>query len=175
MRPAPAHRQRGAAALEFALVVVAFTALLTGVTELGRYLYLWNTVQEVTRSAARSAAVRSFGSASVDEIQREAVFHAGEGGTVSVPGGQQVTNAHVMIRYLNANLEPAAPLPDNGFDNFAACISESRADSCIKYVQAQVCQGSGSSCPPVEFESLFGVTLRIPASTVTMPAESLGM
>ncbi len=169
------HRQRGAAALEFALVVVAFTALLAGVTELGRYLYLWNTVQEVTRTAARTAAVRSFTSAPVDEIQREAVFHAGEGGTVSLPGGQQVTSAHVSIRYLNANWESAEPLPDSGYDNFAACITESRTDSCIKYVQAQVCQGGGDDCAPVEFESLFGVTIRIPVSTVTMPAESLGM
>lgn len=175
MKAAPGHRQRGAAALEFALVIVAFTALLTGVTELGRYLYLWNTVQEVTRSAARTAAVRSFSAASVDEIQREAVFHAGEGGTVSVPGGQQVTSAHVSIRYLNANRQPAEPLPESGYDNFAACVTESRAGSCIRYVQAQVCEGSGNSCPPVEFESLFGVTIRIPVSTVTMPAESLGM
>lgn len=169
------QRQQGAAALEFALVVVIFTALLTGITEFGRFLYVWNTVQEVTRSAARAAVVRPFSAASVDAIQREAVFHGGESGNVSLPGGQQITSTRVQIRYLNASLGEADPLPADAYDNAAACLSSERADSCVRFVEARVCEASNRGCAPVEFETLFGVSVFVPVSTVTMPAESLGM
>jgi len=49
--------QRGAAAVEFALVSVAFFTLLFGIIEFGRLLYLWNTTAEATRRGARIAAV----------------------------------------------------------------------------------------------------------------------
>lgn len=169
------QRQEGTAALEFALVVVIFTALLTGITEFGRFLYVWNTVQEVTRSAARAAVVRPFTAAAVDAIQREAVFHGGESGAVSLPGGQQITSTRVSIRYLNASLTEADPLPSDPYDNAAACLSEDRADSCVRFVEARVCDAGNRGCAPVEFETLFGVSVYVPVSTVIMPAESLGM
>lgn len=166
--------QRGAAALEFALVVGAFSALLTGVTEMGRYLYMWNTVQEVTRRAARAAVVQGFSGADVDAVQRYAVFHAGEGGAVSVPGAQQVTSAQVRLRYLDANMNEVDAMPADPPDNLAACLDASRQNNCIRYVEAAVCRTQASPCVPVEFESIFGVTLRIPPSSVVMAAESLG-
>ena len=48
-----AGRQQGAAAVEFALVALLFFTLLFGILEFGRMLYLYNTVQEVSRRAAR--------------------------------------------------------------------------------------------------------------------------
>ena len=45
-------RQRGVAAVEFALVVIIFLTLLFGIIELARSMYVFNTLKEVTRRAA---------------------------------------------------------------------------------------------------------------------------
>ena len=55
-----ADRQRGVAAVEFALVSVVFFLLLFGAMEVGRLLFYWNAAVEATRSAARTAVVCSF-------------------------------------------------------------------------------------------------------------------
>jgi Flp pilus assembly protein TadG len=50
-------RQTGAAAVEFAIVSVVFFTLLIGIMEMGRMLFYWNTVAEMTRAGARLAAI----------------------------------------------------------------------------------------------------------------------
>lgn len=50
-------RQRGAAAVEFALVAALFFMLVIGIMEMGRVLFYWNTAAEATRLGARIAAV----------------------------------------------------------------------------------------------------------------------
>ncbi|NPT60070.1 TadE/TadG family type IV pilus assembly protein [Paraburkholderia elongata] len=52
-----ARRQRGAAALEFALISIVFFTLLIGIMEMGRVLFYWNTAAEATRLGARMAVV----------------------------------------------------------------------------------------------------------------------
>ncbi|MGF6606654.1 Flp pilus assembly protein TadG [Paraburkholderia sp. WSM4175] len=52
-----ARRQKGVAALEFALVATVFFTLLIGVMEMGRVLFYWNTAAEATRLGARVAVV----------------------------------------------------------------------------------------------------------------------
>ena len=49
--------QRGAAAVEFAMVTILFFSLLFGVMEMGRMLFYWNTATEATRMGARIAVV----------------------------------------------------------------------------------------------------------------------
>lgn len=51
------NRQRGAAAVEFALVGIVFFMLLIGIVEMGRVLFTWNAAVEATRYGARVAAV----------------------------------------------------------------------------------------------------------------------
>lgn len=51
------NRQRGAAAVEFAIISVVFFTLLIGIMEMGRMLFYWNTVTEMTRLGARLAAI----------------------------------------------------------------------------------------------------------------------
>ncbi len=51
------RRQRGAAAVEFALVCAVFLTLLLGVVEFARVLFYWNTAGEATRLGARIAVV----------------------------------------------------------------------------------------------------------------------
>ncbi|WP_019448704.1 TadE family protein [Cupriavidus sp. BIS7] len=50
-------RQRGVAAVEFALIAGVFFTLLIGIVEFSRVLFYWNTAAEVTRLAARTAVV----------------------------------------------------------------------------------------------------------------------
>ncbi|MGV2290621.1 TadE/TadG family type IV pilus assembly protein [Trinickia sp. YCB016] len=50
-------RQRGAAAVEFALVVGILCTLLVGIVEFGRVLFYWNTATEAVRRGARTAVV----------------------------------------------------------------------------------------------------------------------
>lgn len=50
-------RQRGAAAVEFALVAMFFFMLLLGIIEMGRVLFTWNRAAETTRLGARVAVV----------------------------------------------------------------------------------------------------------------------
>ena len=58
MKP-PRHllRQRGVAAVEFALIASIFFMLLIGIMEMGRLLFYWNTATEATRLGARLAVV----------------------------------------------------------------------------------------------------------------------
>lgn len=57
----PAHmhwsRQRGVAAVEFALIASVFFTLLLGIMEMGRVLFYWNSAAEATRLGARIAVV----------------------------------------------------------------------------------------------------------------------
>ncbi|WP_179400627.1 TadE/TadG family type IV pilus assembly protein [Burkholderia guangdongensis] len=52
------HRaERGATAVEFAIVCAVFCTLLIGIIEFGRVMFYWNTASEAVRLAARTATV----------------------------------------------------------------------------------------------------------------------
>lgn len=168
--------QRGVAMLEFALVAIPFFLMILGVMEFGRLMYLWNTVQEVTRSAARQAVVTDFtNSAALTQIKRLAVFRSDAG---TLPAASEVSDLMVNITYLQADgTTLVSPMPLDPSDNTSACLDVTRTSSCIKYVQVNVC--TGSPCGPVTFKPMIGLfsylgTLTVPVSTVRMPAESLG-
>lgn len=57
--------QRGAAAVEFALVAIVFFMLLIGIVEMGRVLFTWNAAAEATRYGARVAVVCPKGDAAI--------------------------------------------------------------------------------------------------------------
>jgi Flp pilus assembly protein TadG len=175
----PKGYQSGVAALEFALVAIPFFVLLLGVIEFGRLMYLWNTVQEVTRSAARQAVVADFtdtGTAgAITQLKRLAVFRSTAG---TLPAASEVSDVMVNIKYLQSDgATEVSPMPADPGDNISACLDVSRASSCIKYVEVKVC--SGNPCVAVAFQPMFGMfpflgDLTVPVSTVRMPAESLG-
>ncbi len=60
-RPGPCGAQRGAAAVEFALVCGLLCVLLIGAVELGRMAWVWNAAVEATRHGARLAVVCDIG------------------------------------------------------------------------------------------------------------------
>ena len=57
--------QRGAAAVEFALVAIVFFMLLIGILEMGRVLFTWNATAEATRYGARVAVVCGLNDAAI--------------------------------------------------------------------------------------------------------------
>lgn len=178
-------REVGATAVEFALISIFFFTLVLGIVELGRLMYVWNTVQEVTRRAAREAVVRDFDSAAdVPALRRQAIFRAGSTGTVTLPGATEISNGEVRITYLDVNLTEVVAFPDDPEDNLSACEDVARITSCIRYVRAEICTVSNGACtgeilyqPLIGF--LFAVAgadfrIGIPVSPVVMPAEGLG-
>lgn len=158
------YQQRGAAAVEFAIIAMLLFTLLFGIIEFGRLFYVFNTVQEVTRRAAREAVVRWVNEMDSDtEVQNLVLL----GGT-SWPGGGEITAARINIEYLTASGGTPAPFPDSAADNISACLSG--PDGCIALVRVSI---TGATYTPMVGLFPF-LSVPIPASTVTMPAESLG-
>lgn len=189
-------RQRGAAAVEFALIMLVFFALFFGIVEFGRLLFLWDTAQEVTRHAARDAVVslggRDNNSGRLNsEIRRNAIFQpvtpqAPLGSVFSVPGAWELTNASISIKYYysysdaaaNNNKDVAAPETAEEICDYVADCLPDDANCYINFIRASV---SGVQYDPMVFRgggtiSPFNLDLRInlPTSTVIMPVESLG-
>lgn len=177
--------QRGVAAVELALVAIPFFLLLLGAIEFGRLMYVWNTVQEVTRNAARQAVVTDFNNtAALNGIRYAAVFQTSPG---SLPAALEVTNDNIKVSYLSdaVGTLSTTPLPTLPSANITACLSG--FSSCIRYVEVCVVSAadaipqnvSCASSAEVSFSPMIGLfsnlgVLKIPRSTVRMPAESLG-
>jgi hypothetical protein len=185
---ASSRPQRGAATVEFALLAIVFFMVLLGIMEFGRLMYVWNTTQEVTRRAAREAVVRDFSAAETGAIKRESIFQGGTSGTVNLPAGVEITNATVRVVYLavdaggNRVAITGGNMPADPADNISACSDAGRMfTSCIRFVQACIavddtCVNSIPYQPMVLLLANLGIDLaiNIPASSVVMPAESLG-
>lgn len=189
LHPPGGRHQGGATAVEFAFVVVLLIVLLLGIVELGRFLYLFNTVQEVTRRAAREAVVSCTDSGTQDGIRSRAVLGTGATGAF-LPFGREIADTRVVIDYLDKNQASisryiACPSPYNG--NILKC--EADAADCIKFVRVRLCDYKNrNQCDPVKYVPMIGLFspksltamqiidlgIDIPGSTVIMPAESLG-
>lgn len=176
LRKPPDRQQKGAVAVEFALIALVYFFVIFGIMELGRMLYVWNTVQEVTRRAAREAVVRDFRS-EIPAVQREAIFRPGSSGAAFLPAAPEITSTDIRITYLNGNLVPPSRMPSDPADNISACNDADRVSSCIRFVEA--CVATNGTCTGfIKYAPMIGLfpalTIDIPASSVTMPAESLG-
>jgi TadE-like protein len=159
------NRQQGAAVVEFAFICLLFFTILFAILEFGRMMYVYNTMQEVTRRAAREAVVRWVDQTTA--IKSIAFF----GGT-AIPAGAEVTSAAMTIRYLNkaGNLIATGDLPLDPGANLSACGDPDFVDVCIYSVRVSITGVSYS--PMVSLFGFLGITL--PPATVTMHAESLG-
>ena len=157
-----ARRQHGVAIVEFAIVALLLFILLFGILEFGRLFYVFNSVQEVTRRAARESVVRW-----VDEqaaVKTLALFGRG-----ALPAGAEITAGRISIDYLDVDGVALTTLPTDPGDNITKCLSEPPT-GCIAYVRVSI---AGATYAPMV--SLFPyLRVPIPASTVIMPAESMG-
>ena len=116
--PAFTRRQRGAAAVEFAIVtVLVFFALLLGAMEMARLLWTWNAAGEATRLGARLAVVCSIADAASIKTRMRAMLPALADGNVTInylPGGcdeQTCQSVRVTLAgYTHVPIIPFVPL-----------------------------------------------------------------
>ena len=161
--PSPYDKQQGVAAVEFALICMLFFTILFAILEFGRMMYVYNTMQEVTRRGARAAVVRWVDQTAA--IKSIAFF----GGT-AIPAGVEVTPADMTIEYLNQAGGTSSPQPTDPGDNLSACGDALRTAECIYSVRVSITGVSYS--PMVGLFSFLGINL--PPARVIMHAESLG-
>lgn len=181
----PTRHQHGATAVEFAFLAIIFFTIIFSIFEIARALYLFNTLQEVTRRAAAMAVNARFDAATVDKIRKDALFADANGNLVL---GEPITPAHLRIEYLSVSrdtgtgalvLQPAAPMPACPATNKIQCMSDPYHPSCIRFVRVQVCQPGGpGECTRVPYRMLFPLinlsSVRLPLSTTIAPAQTLG-
>lgn len=170
--------QRGSVSVEFALVAIVFFSLLFGALEWGRVFFMWNAAQEVTRRAARDAALMGFNA--TPAIQLDAVLQSSPTwGSTSFPGVTEITNLSVTVRYMGGSfgaLTVVSNPPTSAALNAANCSQG--LNPCVIAVQTQLCQPGSNPCAPISilpFTVLEGLTsLALPVSTVTRPLEAAG-
>jgi Flp pilus assembly protein TadG len=140
--------QRGAAVVEFAIVLVILLLLLFGLLELGRALFKWNSAVEATRIGARTAAI------------------------VAVNDDAAVLSA--MNKVMQGELEPANVTVEysiNGVD-FAPDICVRGTCQFVRVSVAYVYRPLLIVFQPAM--SLLPETIAMPSFATTFPVEALG-
>lgn len=113
---ASGNKQRGVAAVEFALIAVLFFSILFGIIEFGRVLFTWNAAVEATRYGARTAVVCDIGDDAVLSNMQQimpqltsnnvAVRYARHDGIPCSVGTCELVNVSVQ----NLSITPVIPL-----------------------------------------------------------------
>ncbi|WP_426077055.1 TadE/TadG family type IV pilus assembly protein [Janthinobacterium sp. PSPC3-1] len=185
------RREGGVFAVEFAMLATLFFIFLFALLEVARAVYLWNLVPEMTRRAARAAAVTDFSNASaVQAVREQAVLRSAPG---RLPLGGAISDAYVRIDYLSQSSGgggvpaalPVGVMPACPQRNRINCLDNPHGASCIRFVRAQLClPGTGGSCERVPYrpilpllEMLFpsgAQAVRLPSGVTLAVAESLG-
>lgn len=165
-------RQRGATAVEFGIIATLFFTLFFGIIEFGRFFYLYNTVQEITRCAARQAVVTWIDD--WNDIPQQCLF-----GHDELVAGWEIRTANVRLRALN--LAGGVADPDSVEENISNCVTSQAGTDCIRFVEASLWCDGGTYCDTankrITYKPMFGLIplrVNIPNSTVRMPTESLG-
>jgi hypothetical protein len=179
------RRQRGATVAEFALCVVIFIGVMFFVLEMARALYLWNTLQEVTRRAAYAAAVSDFSSPAVMHGVRQSAVMRDSPGTLLL--GAPVSDAHVRIDYLSLtrNADGSLAPAEIAAGNLPACPAQARLNctsnpygaNCIRLVRARICAPGTQDCGAVAYQPMFplsAINFSLPQAVTLAKAESLG-
>jgi hypothetical protein len=180
----PRNRQRGIAALEFAIVSIIFFTLFFGIVELSRAMYICNTLQEVTRRAAAMAVNTDFSNAAAMQRLREQAIFRTSPGTLML--GEPVTDQHIKIDYLQIPSIGPIPVPMSGAlpaspqENRVNCATSPTAANCIALVRVRICAPGGgtSDCTPVTYKtmvSLIALDFSLPPSTTIARIETLGL
>ncbi len=175
---APSERQNGSVSVEFALVSVVLFSLIFGTMELGRVFMVWNAAQEITRRAARDAAVDGF--SALPYARNDAVLQpATSGNDATFPGLPELGAMAVSIQFMSGAfgaLTPAAVLPTDGLQNQLNCAQGSTP--CITAVQAMLCTPGSNPCSPIAYLPVgipfLPMALFLPLSPVTLPLEGAG-
>jgi Flp pilus assembly protein TadG len=182
--------QTGAFAVEFAIVITLFLTLTFCVIEVARMMYLWNTLQEVTRRAAAAAVHTDFTNVSAMNLVRQQAIFLNSQGTLLL--GDPVTDAHIRIDYMSLTrasggamtLTPiSGALPSSPTQNQVTCMGDPYSANCIRFVRVRVCASSSApgECDPLPYVPLLPLIpsslvslLNLPPSTTIAKAETLG-
>jgi hypothetical protein len=145
-------RQKGSTTVEFAIVGALFFIILFGIVEIGRALFVWNGLADITRRAARIAAVCP---PKDPDITRAAIYNAvTDGSDSSVISG--LNPADIKLSYFKSDMTPEPNPETTGFTN-------------VRYVQASIDGYTHQLLIPT-----FNINLTPPDFATTVPAESLG-
>lgn len=185
------HRaQHGVAAVEFVLVAIVFFMIVFGIIELARIIYMYNTLADVTRSAARSAANIDWRNTTLmDQARRRAIFRDNAGGLAF---GAPITDQYIRIDYFYLakdavsgaiTMAPVSAMPECPARNRHNCQTSpysngaSAADTCVRLVRARICSPDSATCDRVNYQMLLpliDLTVPLPTSTTLVTAETLG-
>jgi len=147
----PRHllRQRGVAAVEFALISSIFFMLLIGIMEMGRILFYWNTATEATRLGARLAVVCNIDDGAI-KGRMMALFPMLNSANISIdyqPANCTAANCEqVTVRIVSANAIiptyiPFVPLSLT-LPGFATTLTRESMNSSSDGVANPVCSSS---------------------------------
>jgi len=137
----------GLVTVEFAIIGASLLMVLIGCIEIGRVFFVWNTVAEGTRRAARLAAVCPVNHSS---IALAAILSAPDGSSKS-PFLDGLTTGEVSVQYLDSGGAVTATFAN------------------IRFVRVGISGYQHSLLIP-----FFTSTINVPAFSTTVPVESLG-
>lgn len=170
--------QRGVAAVEFSLLALIFFTFVFGIMEVARMMFVYNTLQEVTRRAAAAAIyVYPNDTSAIAKLKQDAVFRTSPGELVLTP---PVSDQHIRLSYLKFDLSviPETAWPNDAAKNRQICTGNPHAANCIRFVQAQVCDPNiANICQPVTSKMIVPLidwTLSLHRATTITPVGSLG-
>ena len=140
------RRQRGLTTVEFAIVGPVALIVLIGCIEIGRMLFVWNTLVEATRRGARVAIVSSpLGTAGRDAVLEYA------------PGLKGLSATNVSVQYLTA----------------AGVVTTTQSE--MAFVRVSITGLTHSLLIPALVSGWSGTkNMTVPAFSTTLPVESLG-
>ena len=144
------NKQSGIVTVEFAIVGLMFFMVLFSVIEIGRVMFIWNTLAEVTRRGARVASVCPINSPAIANV---AIFHnAALSGTSSII--HNLSTKNIQVQYLD----------DQGLTLNTPIDIQS-----VSYVQVSI----------IDYQLILlipntNITIIAPSFIVTLPSESLG-
>ena len=101
------QKQRGVAAVEFALLIIPMLVMVFGITEYGRAMYQYNTLVKSTRDAARFLSTQAAGSG-VATAKCLAVY-----GQKVCSGPKVVSNLDVSMVYVCDSVDSVACSTDH--------------------------------------------------------------
>ncbi|GGX90644.1 TadE/TadG family type IV pilus assembly protein [Pseudoduganella dura] len=177
---APLRREGGALMVELALCMTMFLVMMFGTMEVARMLFVSNTVQEVTRQAARAAAMTDFSvAADLAVVRRHALFrNAGDDGPLVL--APNLGPAQVRIEYLRADGTAigAGSMPACPVENIRNCMQDPSGASCIRFVRASICSDASGACTPLAHQPMTGLLPGmagpVPMAATVVKAETLG-
>jgi hypothetical protein len=180
-------RECGVYAVEFSLVALIFFVFVFGTIELSRAMYLFNTLQEVTRRAAAAAAVSNpKDSTRRQQIREQAIFRDSPGELVA---GTPITDQHVRIEYYalvanGAGVTSMQEIPVSSLtcpvNTRRICLADPNDPLCVRFVRARICDPAHpGTCdtdrvPYQTMTSLVSFTIGLPHASTIVPADTLG-